>query len=420
MKHIAVAALGLVLALAAPSRADAQTNDRVRYDLEAVQGVLALQGLDGWLLVDQAGQNRIASYLVNPRRTNRRWFYLIPAAGRPVVLVHRAEARNFDDVPGKKLEYTGHRDLKRGLREMLKGVKRVGMEYAPKSGIPSLSLVDAQAVELVRSLRVKVESSAQLVQFTKSLWGPKGRIAHYVAVHHLTRLRASALDLVKRKIEAGENITEYDVQQHVVAGYKVRGITGPLPVVAVNDNAADPNYVPSSDKASPIRKGDLLLLGMSAAVIKSDRPIYADVTWMAYVGDKIPERYAATFEVLVKARDTALEHVRARANRRRPVRGFEVDQKARQVVAAGGHGDKFLHRTGHSLDTGLYGDGANLDDYESHDTRTLVQGAGFTIEPGVYYKGDFGMRAEINAYVGPNGVEVTTPSQAAITPLLAP
>lgn len=419
MKTLACILVALALSVAAPRTASAD-DDGVRFNLEAVQGVLTLQGLDGWLMIDQAGQNRVARYLVNPGRTTRRWFYLIPASGQPVVLVHRAEVSQFDAVPGKKIEYTGHRDLKEGLRTMLKGVKRVGMEYAPKSGIASLSLVDAQAVELVRSMRVKVESSSRLVQFTKSLWGPKGRVAHYVAVHHLTKLREQALAFVARKIKAGEKVTEHDVQKFISEGYKVRGISGPEPVVAVNENAADPNYVPSARSSTEIRRGDLILLGMAAALDAAQRPIYADITWMAYVGDAVPERYATTFAVLVAARDAALEHVRERAGRRRPVLGYEADQKARQVVAAGGHGAKFLHRTGHSLDTSLQGDGANLDDYESHDTRTLVQGAGFTIEPGVYYKGDFGMRAEINVYVGTGGVEVTTPAQTAITALLAP
>ncbi|HUH03840.1 MAG TPA: M24 family metallopeptidase [Kofleriaceae bacterium] len=393
---------------------------RARFDLEAVQGILAVQRLDGWLLYDAGGTNRIALELVNPEGTQtRRWFYLIPARGQPIMLVHRAEAGNFDNVIGQKIEYTGHRDLTAGLRTMLKGIKKASMEYAPKSGIPSLSRVDASTVALVQAQGVKIESSANLVQFTKSLWGPVGRVAHYVAAHHLTKLRLDALAHLRDQIEKGRTITEYDLQQRILRGYKVRGIVGPPPVVAANENAADPNYVPRQTGSAEIRRGDLLLLGMSAQLAGSPRPIFADTTWMAYVGDAVPERYAVIFEVLVEARDTALEHVRARTERHRPVKGFEADQKARQVVAAAGHADKFLHRTGHSLDTALQGDGANLDDFEAHDTRLLVQGSGFTIEPGVYYKGDFGMRTQIDVYLGLRGLEVTTPAQTEITALLA-
>ncbi len=420
---IPAALAALVLsATAAPARAQAPAapKSHVHFDLEAVQGILAVQGLDGWLLVDSNGQNRIAEELVNPAGSTRRaWFYFIPARGQPIILVHRADAGSFEEIAGTKIEYSGQRDLKRGLRKMFKGVKQVAMEYAPKSGIPSLSLVDAATVELVQSVGVKIQSSARLVQFTKSLWGPLGRIAHYVAVHHLTKLRQEALAYLAKQVEHGYTVTEYDVQQFIIRGYKVRGIVGPPPVVAAGANAADPNYQPSFEHAAKIKRGDLVLLGMSARLEQAPRPIYADVTWMAYVGDKVPDRYASVFEALAQARDAALELVQTRVERRRPVQGFEADQKARQVVAAAGHGDKFIHRTGHSLDTSLQGDGANLDDYEAHDTRMLVQGAGFTIGPGVYYKGDFGMRAEIDVYVGLTGVEVTTPVQTAITPILA-
>lgn len=412
----------LVAAVAGAPIASAQPTEsaRARFNLEAVQGILAVQGLDGWLLYDAGGTNRIALELVNPEGTQtRRWFYLIPARGQPIALVHRAEAANFENVAARKIEYTGHRDLTAGLRTMLKGVKKVSMEYAPKAGIPSLSLVDAATVELVQAQGVKIESSANLVQFTKSLWGPVGRVSHYVAVHHLTKLRLDALSYVRERIEKGQPLTEYDVQQRILRGYKVRGIVGPPPVVAANENAADPNYVPTQTRSSAIRRGDLLLLGLSAQLADSSRPIFADTTWMAYVGDVVPERYASTFQALVEARDVALEHIRSRTERHRPVKGFEVDQKARQVVAAAGHGDKFLHRTGHSLDTALQGDGANLDDFEAHDTRLLVQGSGFTIEPGVYYRGDFGMRAQIVVYLGLRGLEVTTPAQRQITAVLA-
>lgn len=417
----ALAALALA-ATAVPAHAQAPDAPKrhVHFDLEAVQAILAVQGLDGWLLADTSGQNRIARELVDPVGSpTRSWFYFIPAQGQPIILVHRADAGAFEQIAGTKIEYSGQRDLKRGLRKMFKGVRQLAMEYAPKSGIPSLSLVDAATVELVRSTGVKIQSSARLVQFSKSLWGPMGRIAHYVAVHHLTKLRQEALAYLAKQITHGYTVTEHDVQQFIIRGYKVRGIVGPPPVVAAGANAADPNYQPTSEHSAKIKKGDLVLIGMSARLEQAPRPIYADVTWMAYVGDAVPKRYAQVFETLAQARDAALELIQTRVERRRAVHGFEADQKARQVVAAAGYGDKFIHRTGHSLDTSLQGDGANIDDYEAHDTRMLVQGAGFTIEPGVYYKGDFGMRAEIDVYVGFGGVEVTTPVQTTITAILA-
>ena len=146
-----------------------------------------------------------------------------------------------------------------------------------------------------------------------------------------------------------------------------------------------------------------------------ERPIYASLTWVFYVGDSVPERIARAFSAVVGARQAALDLIRERAGRKRPTRGFEVDQVARQTLGKAGLADRFVHRTGHSLDTELFGDGANLDDYETHDTRNLVVGSGFTIGPGVYIKNEFGLRSVIDVFIGGRGVEVTGPQQTQIT-----
>ena len=412
--------LAFVAGAATTALGDDDTQARSRFDQEAVQGLLAVQRLDGWLLYDKDGQNPIAVELVNPAgSTSRGWSYLIPATGQPIALIHKSEASLFDDVPGTKIEYAGYRDLKDGLAKMLKGVKSVGMEYAPKSGIPSLTRVDAATIDLVKAQGVKIESSSGLVQFTKSLWGPEGRISHYVTAHHLTKLRESALKFIADQLAAGKPVTEYSVQQHIVAGFKIRGITGPAPIVAVNENTADPNYVPLAKSSTSIKDGDLVLLNLRAKLDTSARSIFADVTWMAYVGATVPERYTKVFDAVVSARDAAVDYLRDRTERHRAVKGFEPDQKAREVISTAGYADKFVHRTGHSLDTSLNGDGANLDDYETHDTRNLVMGSGFTVAPGVYTKGDFGMRVEVNVFIGRDGIEVTIPAQTEITAILA-
>ncbi len=417
--HLAVIA---ALACVAPSLAHAQDTPtpRSRFDLGAVQGILAVQQLDGWLLYDNRGQNPIAVELVNPAgKPVRRWFYLVPARGQPVALVHKSELTLFDAVPGRKLTYTGHRDLKRGLRAMLKGIKRVSMEYAPKSSIPSLTRIDAGTARLVASQGIRIRSSAQLVQFTKSLWGPKGRIAHYIAAHHLDMLRRQALALIARRVVAGRAVTEEEVQQFMARGFKVRGIVGGTPVVAAGINTSDPNYAPLPGKSALIKKGDLVAIRAWARMGSGERPIVADITWMAYVGVKVPERYAKLFKAVATARDAALGLIKRRIQRRRAVKGYEPDQTARAVIGKAGYAANFVHRTGHSLDMGLHGDGANLDDYETHDTRILVLGSGFTIGPGIYFKGELGLRAEINVHIARHGVEVTTVSQSVITPILA-
>jgi Xaa-Pro aminopeptidase len=383
---------------------------RVRFDLAAVQGLLAVQHLDGWLLADDGAANPIARQLVNPDGApQRRWFYLIPAEGQPTVLVHTSEINDFARVPGRKLAYTGFRDLEKGLRAILKGKKTIAMEYSAKGALPSISRTDAGTLELVRGLGVLVKGSEGLVSFTKALWGPEGRKSHYVAVHHLTELRKEALAFVAKQVG--------DVQERLVHGMQMRGLVGPPPVVAAGANTADPYYVPSAGRSANINRGDLLLISL-AGKVDGDGGIFAEVTWVAYVGDAVPDRMAKAFDVVALARDEAIKVIRTRLEHHRAVKGFEVDDAARGFIGKAGWVEQFVHRTGHSIDSDLQGGGADLDDYEVKDARNLVQGSGFTIAPGVYFPNELGVRAEVCAFLGTRGLEVTTPAQDAIEVLL--
>lgn len=410
--------LGILLmsTLATPS-SEGQVREKKRVDVEAVQGVLAVQSLDGWLLADSKGRNPIASDLVQPDGiTKHQWFYFIPAFGQPSILVHKSEASAFAQVPGLKIEYTGYRDLKAGLRTLLKGTTTVAMEYAPESGIRSLTRVDAGTVDLLRKLGVAIQSSANLVQFTKSLWGPDGRIAHYTAVHHLTKLREEAFAFIAERVHAKRPLTEHDVQVFLANGYRVRGLTGAT-TVAAGPNSATPNYQPTARASKSIVLGQLVLVELNGVVADSERPVYASISWVGYVGETVPARLQKTFKVVANARDATVEFIRDGVKGRRLVKGFEADQKARNEVGKAGLASRFLHRTGHSLDTSLEGDGANLDDYETHDTRSLVTGSGFTVGPGVYVPGDYGMRTIVDVHVARGDIEVTTPVQTRITPI---
>jgi Xaa-Pro dipeptidase len=411
-----ITAAALLVVTAAPASAQ-----QPALDVEAAQAILAVQGLDGWLLAQSGTPNPIAAELVAPAgQTAHAWFYFVPATGEPVALVHQSDAAAFANAKGRKVEYTDQRSLRTELRAALKGARRIAMEYAPRSRIAALTRVDAATVDLVRSTGVKIASSAELVQFTKSLWGPDGRVAHYVAIHHLARLKDAALAHLAAELRAGRTVTELDLQRLVARGFEVRGLEGPPPVVAAGANTASPQYAPASGRAAVIKRGDLVLLALSARVADAPRPIFARLAWVAYVGDAVPARYADVFRAVASARDAAVKFVEERIARKRVVKGFEPDQKARQVMAQAKLADKFVHRTGHSLDTSLFGDGANLDDYESHDTRNLVMGSGFTIGPGVYVRGDFGVRSIVDVYIGRKGLEVTSPAQQNVTAVLAP
>jgi Xaa-Pro aminopeptidase len=400
---------------------DAAARPEPRMDVEAARALLAVQGLDGWLLAQSGGLNPIATELVAPAgATTHTWFYFVPARGETVALAHQSEVGAFQGLAGRVLEYTDERGLKAGLRGMLRGSRRIAMEYAPRSGIPSLTRVDPATVALVRGARVKITSSAELVQFTKSLWGPEGRVAHYLAAHHLVRLKDAALAHLAAELRARHPVTEQDLQRFLQRGFEARGLDGPPPVVAAGANTAEPEYATASGRSDAIQRGDLVLLDLAARVTDSPRPIYARLSWVAYVGAQVPARHADVFRTVAAARDAAIELIQERVSRRRAVKGFEADRKARAVVTRAGLGEKFSQRTGHSLDTSLYGDGANLDDRESHDTRALVMGSGFTVGPGVYLRGDFGMRSIVGVYLGRKGLEVTSPAQKTITAVPAP
>jgi Xaa-Pro dipeptidase len=387
-------------------------------DLTSVQGLLAVQRLDGWLMFDRDGVNPISARLVSPEgHPSRPWFYLIPAKGDAIALVHSAEVRNFDHLPGKKLTYQGFKDLAPQLKVLLKGMRTVAVEYSPKAAVPSVSRIDAGTLELIRGAGVTLRSSDTLVQYTKAIWGDAGRTAHYVAVHHLVELRKDALAFIAKQVAAGATITEYDVQQRLARGMTMRGLVGQPPVVAAGANTADPFYVPTAARTAPIKRGDPIVISLA---LKLDKPdgIWAVQTWMAVADSTVPADVAAAFEAAALARDQAIALIADRIRKHRPVTGAEVDDTTRAFFKKAKVVEHVMHRTGHSIDNDFLGGGADLDDFEVKDTRILTPGTGFTVGPGLYYAGQFGVRTEVSVYLAPAGPEITTPAQDKIEPLL--
>jgi Xaa-Pro aminopeptidase len=399
-----------------PPSAEVTTAPGPRLDVSAVQGLLEAGKLDGWLLADLGGQNPVALTLVAATGApTRRWFYLIPRTGEPTLLCHVAEAGSFAALPGRHLTYNGYRDLAPALKALLKGKKSVAMEYSPS--LPNLSRVDTGTLDLVRATKTKIASSEVLVQFVKATWGPQGRRSHYVAVHHLVELRKEAIGLLRARLAAGAPVTEYEVQAQLAKGMAMRGLVGPSPVVAFGAHAADPHYVAPASGGATLQRGDVVLVSLAG---KIEGGVFAAQTWVA-VADRAPSiELRATFDAVAAARDAALATIRDRLNRRRSVQGWEVDRAARDLFTKGGLDSHALHRTGHSLDNDLQGSGTDLDDLEVKDSRNLVVGTGFTVGPGLYYPDGFGVRSEISVFLGKDGVEITTPVQDQIEPLLGP
>ena len=388
-------------------------------DIAAIQTSLREHGLDGWLLYDFHGSNPIARRLAgldaSTKLTTRRWYYLIPAQGEPRGLVHRIERESLEHLPGARREYAGREQLAAGLETLLDGTSRLAMEYSPLCAIPYLSRVDAGTIEGIRALGIEVVSSGDLVQRFEAVWDAAALDSHRDASARLYDIKDRTFALLAGEVRGGA-LTEYAVQSAMNDWFaEQRLVTDSPPVVAAAESSGNPHYLPTAERHRPIRADELVLIDLWG---KLDRrgAVFADITWVAYTGRRVPDDYASAFAVARDARDAAIALVRERTRAGAPPRGWEVDRAARDVIEAAGHGEHFVHRTGHSLGEAVHGNGVHMDDYETHDERRLLAGSGFTIEPGIYFD-RFGVRTEVNVYVDAHDASVTGPLQEGIVAL---
>jgi Xaa-Pro aminopeptidase len=393
---------------------------RPELPIREIQDALGERALDGWLLWEFRGQNptAVAALDLVGHLLTRRWAYLVPRDGEPVLLVHRIEAGSMPRRAGTITTYVGYRELHERLREMLAGRRRIAMEYCPLGSIPYLSRVDAGTVELVRSFGVEVVSSADLVQHFLCRLSRAQIDSHRRAALAIDRAKDQAFRFIAERIRAGRPALETEVQAGIMEFFSRAGlVTDHPPIVAVDSHAGDPHYVPRAEVARPCAANSLVLIDLWA---KENAPaaVFADVTWMGYAGDRVPGSIAEVFDVVVAGRDLGLETVRLRHAAREPLEGWMVDRAVRDFISARGFGDAFVHRTGHNIGAHAdHGDGANLDDLETHDTRALVPGLCFSIEPGVYLP-QFGVRSEINVVLEHDGPKVYTPAQRELVRVL--
>ena len=385
-----------------------------------VQRALREEGLDGWLLYDFQGSNPIATRLSGlaaaRKMTTRRWYYLIPAYGEPKGLVHAIERHNLDGLPGEKQPYAGRDRLDAGLRDLLRGVKRVAMEYSPGNNIPYVSRVDAGTIEAVRQLGAEVVSSGDLVQRFEALWSAEAIATHMAASDALYRVKDRAFSLITERLGSGRPLNEYDVQQAMIEWFDEEGLVSQdTPNVSAQENAGNPHYHPSREVHRAIRPGEIVLLDLWGK-LASPGAVFADITWVGFTGPTVPDEYARAFAAARDGRDAAVAFVQGAVREGRELKGYEVDRVCRTVIDKAGYGPRFIHRTGHSLGETVHGNGVHLDDYETHDDRRLIPGTGFTIEPGIYTS-TYGVRTEINMFIGDREANVTGPLQQEIVTL---
>src|SRR6476620_10889156 len=407
--------------LAVPALAQADQSTRVA----EIQAALRRAKLDGWLFYDFRGSDILIPRILKTERLSgtRRWYYYIPATGEPTKVVHAIEPERLDSLPGKKLIYREWQLIGDGLQKAIfangksKTQPKVAMEYSPNNDIPYISRVDAGTIEMVRALGVNVVTSADLVQQFEAVWTPEQLAMHQEACVKLQKIIIEAFADIKRRINADIPTNETDVQQFMMSRFKEEGMNPEPMIVAVNANAASPHYFPTKTRNSPIKRGDLVLIDTVSKLSKPKAPA-VDLTWVGYVGDRVPDEYVKIWNIVAEARDAAFKFVQASFRAGKTIKGADVDDVARGVIKRAGYADQFLHRTGHSIGEEGHGNGANIDNLETRDTRTLIPRTAFSIEPGIYLEGKFGIRSEIDVYVTENDAIITAPHQTEIIAIM--
>jgi Xaa-Pro aminopeptidase len=391
-------------------------------DLPAIQSALREFGLDGWLLCDFRGSNVLAQRVLEIAPGDvgsRRYFCCIPAKGQPRKLVHRIEAGALDHVPGATTVYLRWQELEEGLRGLVAGLFTVAMEYSPRNAIPYVARVDAGTVELVRSFGANVVPSGDLVQLFEAAWDDDQERSHFEAAVHTNSAYARAWSFIAGQVRQQGAVEEVAVQEEILKHFEEHGMeTYSPPIVAVDAHSGNPHYETGSGAETRIRETSFVLVDLWAKQ-KRPRAVYSDLTRVGFVGQAVPPRYEEIFRIVASARDAAIEAVRKAFAENRPIAGWEVDRAARDVIAKAGYEERFVHRTGHSIGQEVHGNGANIDDLETHETRRILRRTCFSIEPGIYLP-EFGIRSEVDVYVDGKGrVHVTGgPPQTAVVPIM--
>jgi Xaa-Pro dipeptidase len=371
------------------------------------QEFLSQEQLPSWLIYDYRHSNPIFWQAVTPSgHVTRPCFLYIPAVGMPQLLVHHVDAGKFAESGIDQLVYRNRQTMLEYLRQLLSDISTVAMEYSPQNELPRVSRVDAGTLELVRNLGVEVVSSADLMQYATQRWTPAQLDGHRRAADALGHIVGEAFDYIRR-----QPLNEYDVADYIRRRYKEMGlVAADGPIVAANEHSANPHYEPAPEGSHIFQPGDWVLIDLWAKERDGDA-VYADITWVACIGNRVPERHQQIFDIVVGARDAALKYLEGSFRQGMAVQGWQVDAVARQYIEERGYGPHFTHRLGHSISYEVHGEAVNLDGFETHDTRRIIPGIGFSIEPGIYLPDEFGMRSEIDVYMSESGPYASSPVQ---------
>ncbi|MDA7978389.1 MAG: M24 family metallopeptidase [Pirellulales bacterium] len=391
------------------------------FDLSKIQAAIREFGFDGWLFYDFRGANVLARRILQiPSESmgSRRFFYLVPANGEPQKLVHRIESGALDHLPGEKRIYLRWQELQNALGEMVGRLKNVAMEYSPNNSIPYISKVDCGTVELVRSTGANVESSGNLVQLFEAMWTDAQWRMHQEVSEFTKTAFEKAWKFIADSVRANGSVRETAVQQTILDFFNANDLIWDHgPIVGEGPNSGDPHYEPQVGHDAEIKENSFVLIDLWAKLPR-ENAVYSDLTKTGFVGNRVPEKYEKIFQIVAAARDAAIQFARDAFSQKQTIQGWQIDDVCRNVIEDAGYGEFFVHRTGHNIGQEIHGNGANIDNLETHDERQILPGTCFSIEPGIYLE-EFGVRSEVDVFVDRDGqVHVTGGLQTSVLPIL--
>ena len=381
--------------------------------LEAIQSALREAKLDGWLFYDHHQRDPLAYRILGldpAMHVTRRWFYLIPATGEPSKLVHRIESGRLDPLPGPKQEYSSWQELEIKLAALLTGATRLAMQYSPRNAIMYVSMVDAGTIELLREWDKQIVSSADLVAQFEAVLTDAQIATHFAAQQKIDRVLAAGWKEMGTQAR-GAGANEFAMVTWLSEAMRREGLIWEHgPNVSCGPNSADSHYEPTPENSQPIRRGDFVLIDIWGKLNQPDA-IFYDITWTGVVDREPTGRELLVFNTVRDARDAAIATIQNAYADNTPIAGWQADDAAREVVTKAGFGPQFTHRTGHNIGSEIHGSGAHLDNLETHDVRLILPNTCFSVEPGIYLPGEFGVRNEVNMITRPGRAEVTGPMQ---------
>jgi Xaa-Pro dipeptidase len=385
-------------------------------NLDALQSALRDQDLDGWLFYDHHHRDPLAYRILGldvSSFVSRRWFYFVPASGEPKKLVHRIESGKLDSLPGSKDEYSSWQELEQKLENMLSGATRIAMQYSPRNAIMYVAMVDAGTIELIRNMGKTIVSSADLVSIFEAVLTEDQIATHFVAQQKLDEVLRSGWKFIGDSVRGpSKQSDEFSVVQLLLEGIERAGLfTDHGPNCSAGPNSADSHYEPTRESSRAIKQGDFVLIDIWAKLANNPTAIWYDITWTGVVDRDPTARETLIFNTVRDARDAAIVTIQKAYAAGEKIAGWQADDAARNVIRSAGFGDYFTHRTGHNIAVELHGNGAHLDNLETHDGRLLLPNTCFSVEPGLYFPGEFGIRNEVNMITRPGSAIVTGPMQ---------